>query len=328
MLLNPRKMRPTSTYSFFFFISLFSITAGFAQYTETINSNRPGASQGAFSVGTGVLQLEAGGYYGNDFHYLRRTDTDMYGTDYSLRYGFLFEALEVSLTGSFQAENTQIPIGGITREFKTSNFKTNTLGLKYMIFDPFVSLAPDTPNLYSWKANQKFKWRTLVPAIAVYAGANFSFGDNPYMEPYEHEFSPKFALITQHNFRGSWVFVTNIIADRVSEAEPTFAGIFTLTHAFTPKFAGFTEYQAIISNVYADDIARAGLAYLVGDNLQFDISGLINFKNTPSRWQLAAGVSYRLDMHKQDEYLQDSFEGDRRRVRSEKQAQSENEIEN
>ena len=32
----------------------------FAQYTDQINSNRPGESIGAFSVGTGVIQFEAG----------------------------------------------------------------------------------------------------------------------------------------------------------------------------------------------------------------------------------------------------------------------------
>ena len=33
-----------------------------AQYTDVINSNRPGASQSAFSVGTKVLQFEVGPY--------------------------------------------------------------------------------------------------------------------------------------------------------------------------------------------------------------------------------------------------------------------------
>ena len=86
-----------------FTIILF-ITSGYstyAQYTETINSNRPGASQGAFSVGTGVIQIEAGGYYGNDDHTLLRTSTDILGADYSLRYGLFFEALGSSLIGSF-----------------------------------------------------------------------------------------------------------------------------------------------------------------------------------------------------------------------------------
>ncbi|CAN5219898.1 transporter [soil metagenome] len=295
------------------------IPAANAQYTETINSNRPGASQGAFSVGTNVLQLEAGGYYGNDNHALRRTDTDILGADYSLRYGLFFEALEVSLIGAFQDETTTIRIGANDVDFNRSNFRANTLGLKYMIFDPHVSIAPDKPNLYSWKANQRFKWKTLIPAVAVYAGANFSFGENPYLNPGENNFSPRVALITQNNWQGGWVFVTNIIADKLSEDDPSFIGIFTLTHTFTQKFAGFAEYQGIISNIYADDIFRAGLAYLAFDDLQVDISGLLNFKDTPSRWQVAAGLSYRFDMHKQDEFLGDSEEGDFRRLRSKNQ---------
>ncbi len=310
------------TISFFFLFC--SGTIVWAQYTETINSNRPGASQGSFSVGTNVLQLETGGYYGNDKHNLRITDTDIFGADYSLRYGLFFEALEVSLIGAFQAETTTIRVGARDEEFKRSNFRSNTLGLKYMIFDPHVSIQPDKPNLYSWKANQRFKWKTLIPAVAVYAGANFSFGENPYLQPGENSFSPKVALITQNNWQGGWVFVTNIIADKLTEDEPSFTGILTLTHTFTQKFAGFLEYQAIISNIYADDIFRGGLAYLATDNLQFDISGLLNFKNTPSRWQVAAGLSYRLDMHSQDEFLGDSPEGDDRRLRTKEQEKIEN----
>lgn len=298
-----------------------------AQYTETINSNRPGASQGAFSVGTGVLQVEAGGYMGNDTHSLRGTDTDIFGADYALRYGLFFEALEISLIGSFEDQSTLIRMGGQDREFNQANFKTNTLGVKYLIFDPARSIAPDKPNLYSWKANQRFKWKTLIPAIAVYAGANFSFGDNPYLFEGESKITPKFALSTQNNWDGGWVLVTNVILDKISEVTPTYAGIVTLTHAFTPKFAGFLEYQGIISDVYADDLARTGVAYLLGDDLQFDISGLINFKNTPDRWQIAAGFSYRFDMHKDDEYLDDSYDGDRSNKRSD-EIKIEPEIEN
>ena len=297
-------------YNIFLFLFAGCLTAN-AQYTETINSNRPGASQGAFSVGTGVLQFEAGGYYGNDNHTLRRTDTDIFGADYAVRYGLFFEALEISLIGSFQSETSTLAMAGNDLEYSQSGFRTNTLGAKYLIFDPSRSIKPDKPNLYSWKANQKFKWKTLIPAVAVYAGANFSFGDNPYLAPGESTISPKFILSTQNNWAGGWVFVTNLILDKISDVNPTYAGIFTLTHAFTPQFAGFLEYQGIISNIYADDLARTGVAYLIGSNLQFDISGLINFKNTPSRWQLAAGFSYRFDMHTQDEVLEDEYEGSR-----------------
>lgn len=287
----------------FFVIFSISFTAT-AQYTETINTNRPGSSQGAFSVGTGVLQLESGLYYGEDDHVLRRSQSDIFGVEYALRYGLLFESLEVSLIGSFQDEITTIRIGARDVDFHTRNFRSNTLGLKYLVFDPYKDVEPDKPNLYSWKANQRFKWKTLIPAIAVYAGVNFAFGDNPYLYEGESLLSPKIALSTQNNWAGGWVLVTNLIADKITEEYPTLAGIVTLTHAFNPKFAIFLEYQGIISDIYADDIARTGFAYLLNKNLQFDISGLINFKNTPERWQLAAGVSYRLDRHRQEEYLE------------------------
>lgn len=319
-----RYFQPTILFTFLF------ISGGFlaqAQYTETINSNRPGASQGAFSVGTGVIQLEAGGYYGNDDHSLLQTETTIYGADYALRYGFLFEALEISLIGSFEDNNKVMRVGGTSYDYNIRNFKTNTLGLKYLIYDPIKSVEPDKPNLYSWKANQQFKWKTLIPAISVYAGANYAQDTNPYLFEGEKSLTPKVALITQNNWAGSWVLVMNFILDKFTETTPTYAGIGTLTHAFNPKFAGFIEYQGIISDIYSDDIVRTGMAYLFTDNFQVDISGLLNFKNTPDRWQVAAGISYRLDLHKKDEYLDDSYEGDRRRKRTEKREEIEPEIE-
>jgi len=318
------KHLPINIFTFIFLIA--SGYSSYAQYTETINSNRPGASQGAFSVGTGVIQLEAGAYFGNESHTLLRTDTDILGADYSLRYGLFFEALEISLIGSFEDNTEFIRIGANDVEFKTRNFKTNTLGAKYLIFDPSRSIKPDKPNLYSWKANQKFKWKTLIPAVSIYAGANISQAINPFLYEGEKSITPKVALITQNNWTGSWVLVMNLILDKLTEEFPSYTGIVTLTHAFTPKFAGFMEYQGIISDLYADDIVRTGMAYLVTDDLQFDVSGLINFKNTPDRWQLAAGVSYRLDLHKKEEYLDDSYEGDRRRKRTEKSEEIEPEI--
>ncbi len=306
----------SKNYFCFLFLSITAIAAN-AQYTETINSNRPGNSQGAFSVGTGVLQLETGGYYGNDNHVYLGTDTDILGADYELRFGLLFEALEINLSGSFQAETTTIQVGANDVEYKMSNFKSNTLGLKYLIFDPQKSITPDQVDIRSWKNNRRFKWKSLIPAVSAYAGANFYMKDNPYLYEGEGQISPKFALITQNNWPGSWVLVMNFIVDKISEDFPTFEGIVTLTHAFTPKFAGFIEYNGLISDIYADDLGRLGMAYLFTDDFQVDVSGLMNFKDTPSRWQVAAGLSYRLDLHKKDEFLDDSYEGSRRRKRTE-----------
>ena len=306
-------MRKSAIFSLLLFIA----SNLHAQYTETINSNRPGQSQGAFAVGTNVIQLESGIYFGNEEHSAFGTDTDLWGIDYQLRYGLLFENLELNLTGAYESQDIYRSFLGTTSEGNISNFRSNTIGAKYLIFDPNVSLKEDKPNLYSWKANQQFKWKTLIPAVSLYAGANFSFGDNPYLFQGEGKFSPKAAIITQNNW-GRWVLVLNFIADKLTEDFRSYTGIVTFTHTLSQNLAIFAEYQTIKSDIYADDILRAGGAYLIGKDFQFDISGLVNFKDTPSKWQIAAGVSYRLDLHKADEFLEDSNEGNRRRQRSQK----------
>ncbi|MUP45541.1 transporter [Gramella sp. BOM4] len=301
------------------FLSLFFFTFHLmnAQYTETINSNRPGQSQGAFAAGTNVIQLEAGSFFGNENHTGYGTEADVWGIDYQLRYGLLYERLELNLTGSFESQDVIQNFLGVDSEYQLSNFRSNTIGAKYLIFDPYVSLEEDKPNLYSWKANQRFKWKRLIPAISIYAGANFAFGDNPYLFEGESKFSPKAAIITQNNW-GRWVLVLNFIGDRLTEDFRSYTGIITVTHTLTENLAIFGEYQGIVSDLYADDILRGGAAYLIGKDFQFDVSGLVNFKDTPSKWQVAAGISYRFDLHKVDEFLEDSNEGNKRRQRSEK----------
>ncbi|GHA50534.1 hypothetical protein GCM10007103_34100 [Salinimicrobium marinum] len=282
----------------------FGSFVSYAQYTETINSNRPGNSQGAFSVGTGVLQLETGGKFGEDEHELLNTTTDLWGVEYELRYGFWLEELEVNLNGSFLSSTTNYIVAGAERSHEIRDFDRNTLGVKYLLYDPYKNGVERKVDLYSWKANQRFNWKQLLPAVSLYAGVNFAMDDNPYLYAEEGQFTPRVALITQNNWAGGWVFVTNIIADKIGQEFPTYTGIATLTHSFSSKFAAFGEFQTIISDVYSDEIARGGLAYLFHKNFQMDVSGLVNFKDTPSRWQVALGVSYRLDMHKQDQYLE------------------------
>ena len=290
---------------FFFFLGTFLTTA---QYTETINSNRPGNSQGAFAVGPGVLQLEAGGKYGVDSHNLLDTEIKLWGVEYALRYGFLFEELEIDLMGSFLGQSTDYQVGGSTTTYKIRNFDANAIGVKYLVYDPYKNGNERKPNLYSWKANQRFDWKQIVPAVSLYAGANFAFGDNPYLYEGEGKFSPRFAIITQNNWAGGWVFVLNLIGDKLFQEFPTYSGIATLTHSFNSKFAVFGEFQEIISDIYSDELVRGGFAYLFHQDFQADISGLINFKDTPSRWQVALGVSYRFDWHEQDQYLEQAEE--------------------
>lgn len=289
----------------FILLTLVSFTDAFSQYTDMLNANRPGVSQGAFAVGNRVLQLESGLSYGKEKHSLLDTETKAWGVDYSIRYGFFKEQLEVNFIGEFQSDNITISRSAVDTEFKQSNFKSNTLGAKYLLYDPSRKRDLEGPNLLSWRANHRFQWADLIPAVSLYAGLNLDFADNPFTPEPTAKVSPKFALITQNNWVGGWVFVTNIIVDRISTDFPSYGYILTLTHATNEYFSIFVENQGLKSDFYSDQILRGGAAALVNSNFQVDLSVAVNFKDTPSKLFGRIGVAYRFDMHSQDEFLID-----------------------
>ncbi|MBJ6368823.1 transporter [Snuella sedimenti] len=269
----------------------------YCQYTEVINSNRPGVSRSAFSVGTNVAQFEVGPYILKE----ERTPAAAYevsgfGIDFAARYGLLFEELELNFEGTYQ-NDTKTYTSNIASEDKRSNFKHLTLGAKYLVFDPYKNSEADKPNLYSWKANHSFKWRSLIPAVSVYAGANYDTKTNPYTAPGIEGFSPKVMIATQNNFAGGWVFVMNFIKDRIGTDQSDFQYILTLTHSFSPKWVVFGETQGIKSDFYADNLFRFGGAYLWGKDFQLDTALTFNTKDTPSVFSVNFGMSYRLDFH-------------------------------
>jgi len=112
-------------------------------------------------------------------------------------------------------------------------------------------------------------------------------------------------LSTQNNFIGGFVFVTNIIVDRVTTDFPTYGYIVTLTHATNRWFSVFLENQGLKSDFYSDQLLRGGAATLINENFQVDLSLTYSFKDTPSRFYGRAGIAYRFDMHNKDEYLED-----------------------
>lgn len=289
-----------------FLVALFAIHSVSAQYTDVINTNRPGVSEGAYAVGRDVIQLETGFSYGKEEHSLLNTETTGFGIDYTLRYGLFFERLELNLTGEYHANNITYTAYTPEIEQKISNFKRNTLGAKYLIYDPNIKRELRGPNLYSWRANNKFQWSDLIPSIALYAGANFDLDENnPYLPKDNPKVSPRVVLSTQNNWKGGWVFVTNFIADRFTTDYPTYSYILTLTHAINHQFSFFVENEGIKSDFYADQLIRGGGAMLINNDFHVDVSLTYSFKDTPSILYGRVGMAYRFDLHKKDEFIED-----------------------
>jgi hypothetical protein len=280
---------------FFFIVGfLLASLANYGQYTDVINSNRPGESMSAFSVGKTVFQAEMGVFGIQEKHNLSRYEANGFGTDLSLRYGAFFEQLEFILDLQYQYDYYTAPLVDITR----NGLRQTTIGAKFLVYDPFKNARDDKPNLYSWKANHsnKFNFRDLIPAVGIYAGLNLKFGDNPFY-PEEKFISPKVMIITQHHFGSRWVFVNNVYADKLSTDYETQGWVATLTRGFNIRWSGFLEFQGIKSVLYADYLFRGGAAFLIRENIQIDASLTKNIKDTPEILGGSIGVSWRFDQN-------------------------------
>ena len=292
---------------------------GVCQYTEQINSNRPGYSIGAYSVGKGVVQIETG-FESRNYKHNGYNQSTINGTVgfLSLRWGFLFERLELTYDASYMFDKFTNKIPNNPIEVKRSGFLQNFLGVKYLIYDPFKK--EKEINVYSWKANNGFKLKDLIPAVSLTVGANF----DPFSEetPYPHGdlfgtlYRPVFyqtlyyvapsptpltmmgTIATQSHFLGTWVFVTNFSLKRYLSKFIEKTYIITLTHAFNPLWSVYVENQGVFSERHSDNIIRAGAAYLVGRNLQVEGTIGTNTRTDPSFFSINAGASYRLDFHK------------------------------
>ena len=268
----------------------------YAQYTDIINSNRPGESMSAFSVGKTVIQAEAGLYGINEKHDLLRYEAKGFGTEIDVRYGAFFDQFEFALNTQYQYDWYEAPLIKDTR----GGFKQITIGAKYLIYDPFIK--KEKPNLYSWKANHKFSWRQFIPAVAVYAGLNLKLGTNPYTFPTDRGISPKIMVITQNHFGNKWVWVNNFIADKYMTDYPSLGIISTMTRGFNMRWSGFIEVQGYKSDYYADTVLRLGAAYLIRENIQLDASVSKNIKETPALMLANIGMSWRFDSNWETNY--------------------------
>lgn len=268
----------------------------YSQYTDVINSNRPGESFGAYSVGNTIFQIEGGLSYIREKQ--KSSDIKAKGlfSDLDIRYGFWREELEFVAELQYQNDRYRVPDIPSTRR----NFmKTTTLGFKYLVYDPFKGFEEEE-DLYSWKEKNRFKWRQFIPAVAVYAGFNMNSSNNPYVPQDQSTWTPRAMIALQNHFSGGWVFVTNLMINHISSEHQTLGGILTTTKSFNARWSGFVEIQGYSSDYYKDLVFRGGAAYLYNENLQFDASIGKNFSNSTDVIYGGIGVSWRFTLNYQD----------------------------
>ena|SRR5690606_24777978 len=280
-----------------------------AQYTDVINSNRPGRAVSAYAVGKNVVQAEIGLFHEQQDHAELNSDSNIFGTDYAFRYGLLFEELELNLEGSLIGKKSKYPDLGI--EGKVTDFSRNRIGLKYLVYDPFKNPENNKPNLYSWRANNLFQWKNLIPAVSLYGGANFLLGDNPFY-PGDPNFSYMGSINTQSRLTPRMVMISNLTYDRIGTDFPEWRFALSFSHAFRdPRWSVFVEGEGIKGDRYSDVLLRTGVARLISPDFQADFHMGSGFNDSPSSIFMVLGASYRLDFHKDGFKAIDSRGSDR-----------------
>ena len=275
----------------FLLLALFALSFSVkAQYTDIINSKRPGFSESPFGVGTNVYQIETGFFYKNNNSNLPYSSKKAIGTDLYFRTGQFKERLEFN--GKFTYQNDVIinPYGENYHTFGPSEF---TIGAKYLFYQP--TYTDKTKEIRSWKRKMSFDKKRLIPAIGVYAGLNTNLVGHDYKDS---GMSYKAALLLQNDFSDRLNVITNLIADKISAPLSNYSYIITMTYAINQNWSYFIENQGIYTKINSPNYNfGTGLALLLSNNLQLDASVRTNFFNTYSTVFASAGFAWRLDLH-------------------------------
>ena len=286
---------------FLFLIGCFHM--GSAQYTELINSKRPGFSDSPFSVGTNVYQVEAGLFYKDIGNYLfkdpelqiaNRYSSQTFGTDVSFRVGKFLDKLELDLDMAFVYESRDYSLPEVINISKLGLSKL-TIGAKYLVYMP--TYEDKSKEIRSWKKRNSFDKKRLIPAVGIYAGLNTNFLTELYKNP--DGISPRFAVFTQNNLSGKLIVLTNLIADNMFTAYTEYSFIATTTYSLSAKVSVFGEGQVFqrkdVPNDYQFGI---GGAYLLNKDMQVDGSArFINDERGDHTFLVGIGFSWRLDKH-------------------------------
>jgi outer membrane putative beta-barrel porin/alpha-amylase len=283
---------------------LFFLQISWAQYTEVINSNRPGFSNSPYSVGTKVYQVEGGLFYNNignfQFYDPISNETFAYsakgiGTDISFRTGQFLEKLEFILDLAVQNESRDFSKPQV---FSKSGFGLSklTIGAKYLVYKP--EYTDKSKEIRSWKARTSFDKKRLIPAVGVYAGFNTNLLQEMFKNP--DGISPRFAIFTQNDLSNRLVVLTNLIMDKLFTNNAENSYIITVTYALAEKWSVFGENQGFFRKSVPNDFQfGAGGAYLINNNIQADFSVRMIFdERNDSSYLIGGGISWRLDKHK------------------------------
>jgi len=258
----------------------------YGQYTNVINSNKPGFSESPYSVGRGVYQFENNLFFNDAPINSSENNLTSYGLDFLFRTSFFSEKLEINTQIQYQRD--EIPFSS---EF-TSGLRKFTIGAKYLLFKQ--EYEDKSKEVRSWKRRNAFDKKRLIPSVAIYAGLNTDLVNERYRI---RNLSPKIGFLLQNNLSNQFNIITNIFYDKIGTDFSEISYIITGTINISNRWSTFFEHQNTYLNNKSVSNLGSGFAYLLNKNLQINTSGRYLFGNNNEGFFAGVGISYRIDKH-------------------------------
>ncbi len=233
----------------------------FGQFGESIRTGRPRQSHGPFTVGKKVFQIQTG------FQYIEEQDevseTKVLRESTTLRFGVL-ERVEISGVVTWQMDD-QRENG---REISRRGISNTQIGGRVNLLQQ-NGLIP----------NVALQGRLLLRAQSA--------------EFRRSQVGSRFTLATGHRLSKRFTVVSTWgLTWRGDQSGPTASYVFSLIGRPAPRIKGFVETYGTFddpTNKY-----DAGIAYLLNNDLQVDLTGGWHREEGVREWFLDAGVSWRI----------------------------------
>lgn len=281
----------------FFVFFLLGITSLQAQYTDVINSNKPGFSESPYSVGTGVYQFESNFFFKNSSIEPTFSRPQAFGVDLLFRTSFFLEKLELNTQLTYQ--NDKIAFKNIfTSHYFSAGLSKFTIGAKYLLFEP--TYTDKTKEVRSWKRRNAFDKKRFIPSVAIYLGMNTDFVNELYKT---QSITPKVGVLLQHNLSNELNVISNVYYDKIGTDFSEISYIVTATQNFGDRWSGFLEHQGVFLKYQNNINFGTGVAYLFNKDFQINASARYLLEGKSSGFFGGLGISYRIDKH-QDSYIE------------------------
>ena len=236
-----------------------------AQYNETIRSGRPGISIGPYTVGKNVFQIQTGLILGGAQPEDEADgETSLIAESTVIRFG-LTRTLEVSTAFTFSRDKTENASGETTR----SGLSQADVGFRVDLYEG----------------------QGIVPTVGFQSRLKLDILSKDY-DPAHLGIVCLFIttqkLTQQLSLTTNWGAVWN-----GNDPDPRGLYILNLSFPIAGNLGGFVENYGSVKSSNFDTRFDGGLAYLVNNDLQLDISGGYGKNDGVSDYFIDAGVSWR-----------------------------------